>query len=63
MRYVFNSIFNSKYYIPRYIDSLLERLELFGISCHMGPTYAGVFGYSDNLALLAPSLRSQRMIK
>ena len=39
-----------------YIDDLLERLKLSGIGCHVGHTYAGAFGYADDVALLAPSL-------
>ena len=27
-----------------------------GIGCHVGPVYAGAFGYADDVALVAPSL-------
>ena len=27
-----------------------------GLGCHVGLTYAGVFGYADDIALIAPSL-------
>lgn len=39
-----------------YIDSLLDRLKQSGFGCHIGLTYAGAFGYADDIALVAPSL-------
>ena len=48
---------NTFYHIG-YIDSLLERLKLYGIGCYVCRTYAGAFGYADDVALLAPSLIS-----
>ena len=32
-----------------YIVNLLERLNLSGIGCHVGRTYAGAFGYADDV--------------
>ena len=39
---------------------LFERLKRNAIGCHVGPVYAGGFGYADNVALVAPSLYSLR---
>ncbi len=39
-----------------YIDKLFTRLKETGLGCHVGLTYAGVFGYADDVALLAPSI-------
>ena len=38
-----------------YIDSLFLVLKQLGLSCHR-ITYAGAFGYADDIALVAPSL-------
>ena len=47
-----------------YIDGLLEKIKLSGIGCHVVRTYAGAFGYADDVALLAPSLSGlKRMLK
>ena len=40
-----------------YIDSLSTQLQHSGLGCHVGSSYAGAFGYVDNIALLAPSLQ------
>ena len=34
------------------------RLKRNDIGCHVGPVYAGAFGYADDVALVAPSLYS-----
>ena len=39
-----------------YIDSLFLLLKQLGLGCHVGLTYAGAFGYADDIALVAPSL-------
>jgi len=39
-----------------YIDNLFVRLRQSGLGCHIGLTYAGSFGYADDVALIAPSL-------
>ena len=39
-----------------YIDSLFKELKQLGLGCHVGPTFAGAFGYADDVALNAPSL-------
>ena len=47
-----------------YIDGLLDRLKQSCVGCHIGRTYAGAFGYADDIALIAPSLSGlKRMIK
>ena len=40
-----------------YIDNLLSQLQHSGLGCHVGLSYAGAFGYADDIALLAPSLQ------
>ena len=40
-----------------YIDNLFTQLQHSGLSCHLGSSYAGAFGYADDIALLAPSLQ------
>ena len=42
------------------MDALFERLQRNAIGCHVGPVYAGAFGYADNFALVVPSLYSLR---
>ena len=39
-----------------YIDNLFKELKQLGLGCHVGPTFAGAFGYADDGALIAPSL-------
>ena len=41
-----------------YIDELFLLLKESGIGCHVGLTYAGAFGYADDIALVDPSLSS-----
>ena len=41
-----------------YIDYLFLELRTSGLGCHVGLTYAGVFGYADDIALIAPSIYS-----
>ena len=43
-----------------YFDKLFEGLRDSGIGCHVGKMYAGAFGYSDDVVLLAPSLDALR---
>ena len=43
-----------------YIDKLFTQLEHSGLGCHVGTSYAGAFGYADDIALVAPSLQSLR---
>ena len=43
-----------------YIDKLLTRLRESGVGCHIDGVFAGVFGYADNIVLLAPSLDALR---
>ena len=40
------------------MDKLFKQLKRNGIGCHVGPVYAGAFGYADDVALIAPSLIS-----
>ena len=47
-----------------YIDSLLQKLKDSGLGYHVGRTFAGAFGYANDLALISPSLSGLRqMIK
>ena len=39
-----------------YIDNLFKELKQLGIGCHVRLTFAGAFGYADDVALIAPSL-------
>ena len=36
-----------------YIDEVFSKLEYLGLSCHVGLTYAGAFGYADDVALIS----------
>ena len=38
-----------------YIDNLFKELKHLGLGCHVGPTFAGAFGYADDVALIVPS--------
>ena len=40
------------------MDKLFKQLKCNGIGCHVGPVYAGTFGYGDDVALVALSLYS-----
>ena len=39
-----------------YIDNLFSKLKQLGLGCHVGLTYAGAFGYADDIALVSPSI-------
>ena len=39
-----------------YIDNLFTELKQLGLGSHVGPTFAGAFGYADDVALIAPSI-------
>ena len=41
-----------------YMDKLFQQLKRNGIGCHVGPVYAGAFGYADDVTLVASSLYS-----
>ena len=41
-----------------YIDKLLVKLKKSGIGCHIGKTFAGAFGYADDIILLSPTVNS-----
>ena len=43
-----------------YIDKLFSQLEYSGLGCHVGASYAGAFGYADDIARVAPSPQSLR---
>ena len=46
------------------MDALFKQMKRKGMGCHVGPVYAGAFGYADDVALVAPSLYSLRcMVK
>ena len=47
-----------------YIDMLFITLQDLGLGCHIGPIFAGSFGYADDVALVALTLYSMdKMIK
>ena len=39
-----------------YIDNLFKESKQLGLGCRVGPTFAGAFGYADDVAIIAPSL-------
>ena len=39
-----------------YIDNLFRKLKQLDLGCHGGPTFAGAFGYADDVALIASLL-------
>ena len=39
-----------------YIDNLFSNLKHLGLGYHVGLTYAGAFGYVDDIALVSPSI-------
>ena len=45
-----------------YIDELFILLKQSGFDCHVGLTYAGAFGYADDITLVAPSLSSLKQM-
>ena len=45
-----------------YIDNLFKELKQLGLECHVGPTFAGAFGYADDVVLIAPSLYALKKI-
>ena len=44
------------------MDELFLLLKKSGLGCHVGSTYAGAFGYADDIALIAPSLSSLKQM-
>ena len=47
-----------------YVNMLFIRLQDLGLGCHVGPIFAGSFGYADDVALVAPTLNAMdKMIK
>ena len=46
------------------IDVLFIRLQDLGLGCHVGPIFSGSFGYTADVALVAPTLYAMdKMIK
>ena len=41
-----------------YLDGLLIDLSESGVGCHWGCSFAGAFGYADDIVLLAPCASS-----
>ena len=41
-----------------YVDNLFSELTQLGLGCHVGLSYAGAFGYADDIALISPSFYS-----
>ena len=46
--------------ISCYFDKLFSQLEHSGLGCHVGTSYAGAFGYADDIALVAPSMQCEK---
>ena len=42
------------------MDNLFSELSQLGLGCHVGPAYAGAFGYADDVALLSPTIYGLR---
>ena len=40
-----------------YIDKLFFTIRTFSLGYHVGTSYAGAFGYADDIALVAPSMQ------
>ena len=40
-----------------YIDKIFSQLQHSGLRFHIGTSYAGAFGYADDIALVAPSMQ------
>ena len=45
-----------------YIDGPFSLLKQSGLGCHVGLTFAGAFGYANDIALVAPSLCSLKLM-
>ena len=45
-----------------YFDGLIGRLEAKGTECFIGRRYFGVFGYTDDLAMVSPTIHCLREI-
>ena len=45
-----------------YIDELLYILRLSGFGCHVGNTSIPAIGYADDVALLAPTIPSLKLL-
>ena len=47
-----------------YMDMLFIRLHDLSVECHVGPIFAGSFGYTDDALLVAPKIYAMyKMIK
>ena len=43
---------------------LFVKLQDLGLGCHVGPIFAGFFGYADDVTVLAPTLYAMdKMVK
>ena len=57
--YVLIANVNNMYVLVKYILYIIYlSVSVSGLGCHVGSTYAGAFGYADDIALIAPSLSS-----
>ena len=45
-----------------YMDELLYRLRLSGFGCHVGNIYIPAIGFADDVALLAPTISSLKLL-
>ena len=43
-------------------SAIATELKQLGLGCHVGPTFAGAFGYADDVTLIAPSLYALKKI-
>ena len=53
---------NSPLLFSLYVDELFLLLKKSGLECHVGSTYAGAFGYTNDIALIVPSLSSLKQM-
>ena len=44
------------------MDALLQKLEKLGFGCHVGNKFMGVIAYADDVAILAPSVTSLKLM-
>ena len=46
-----------------YLDKLIVRLSKLGVGCHFGRHFIGCLCYADDIALIAPSPSSLRILR
>ena len=45
-----------------YIDKLLNRLRQSKLGCYVGDIFLGAFAYADDVAILAPTIMSEKKL-